>query len=154
MTFITDVKLSTVVFISSRLKRFWATPTPVSFNCFHLTSIVSSAISNSLDALSVSVSILLILSVTVSRLFNIAATICPCRLPAKASKSPACCLSVKSWYIFPISSSNCFVDLYSVFASSAKRLIPPGEFAVFVKSAIFPDKSSISPIYSSVSSSY
>lgn len=46
------------------------------------------------------------------------------------------------------------MDLYSVFASSANKLIPPEEEAVFVKSAIFPESSSTPPIYSSVSSSY
>ena len=53
-----------------------------------------------------------------------------------------------------MSNSRSFVDLYSVFASSVNRLIPPGDEAVLVKSAIVPDNSSILPIYSSVSSSY
>ena len=53
-----------------------------------------------------------------------------------------------------MSKRRSFVDLYSVFASSVNRLMPPGEDAVLVKSAIVPDNSSIFPIYSSVSSSY
>ena len=53
-----------------------------------------------------------------------------------------------------MSRRSCFVDLYSVFASSVNRLMPPGEEAVLVRLAIVPDNSSILPIYSSVSSSY
>ena len=88
-TFITDVKPSTTVFISSLLKRFWATDVDVSDRRFSLKSRLSIITDISASADPAEFAILSNAFSAASKLLIVAATICPCLFPASASRSPA-----------------------------------------------------------------
>lgn len=87
MTFITDVNPSTTVFMSSLLKRFWATEVPVSDRRFSLKSRLSMITDISFSALPAESDIKSIDSWADLKLEISAAKACPFRLPAKTSSN-------------------------------------------------------------------